>query len=117
MDFDTAVKILNRQLRREKPETFSSTWIFANAQPVYHYIRNNFRTTSGEIDWDTITVALHRPYQKRWIRYRCRRISLYDDRAEVERVLSRYRNKLYTFIAPVDHEDRMIRNTICLSFF
>ena len=115
MDFDAAVKILNKKLRKKKPENFSSTWIFINAQSVYHYIRNNLRTENGDIDWDSVTAVLSRKYQKRWMRYRCRQPALYEDRGEVERVLSRYQDKLHTIIAPADEHDRVIRNKIIVA--
>lgn len=115
MNFDTAVKTLNRHLRKKKPETFSSSWIFANAQPVYHYVRNNFRTENGDIDWDTVTLALSRRYQKRWMRYRYKQVPSYENRDEVSRVLDKYRDKLYTFIAPADEQDRLIRNKIIVA--
>lgn len=115
MDFDTAVKTLNRQIRKKKPKAFSSTWIFANAQSVYHYFRENHRTENGGIDWDIATVALPRKYQKRWMRYRYRQVASYENQDEVNRVLDRYRDKLYTFIAPLNEDDRRARNKIVIA--
>jgi len=68
--FNKAVKILTEKLKQENPETFSSSWILNNAQPVYHYIRLNFKTENDDIDWDVLTQALPKTFQKRWIRYK-----------------------------------------------
>ena len=58
MSLEKAVQIINRLLRKKKPETFSSTWIFIHARLVYTYIRRNVRTENDDIDWDLVTSFL-----------------------------------------------------------
>ena len=70
MDFDIAVNIINTLLKKEKPKTFSSSWILSRTPAVYHFVRKNLRTENNDIDWDSFTIALDRQYLRRWIRYK-----------------------------------------------
>ena len=84
---------------------------------VIDSFRKNIRREYGEIDWDRLTYALDRPFQRLW---KPRRIAkkpiLYEDRAEVQTVLNKYRDKLYVFIAASDKNERRIRDVIGISF-
>jgi len=73
--FNKAVKILTEKLKQENPEKFSSTWMLKNTQSVYRYIRLNFKTENGDIDWDVLTQALPKTFQRRWIRYRRKNVN------------------------------------------
>ena len=113
--FNKAVKTLTKKLQQENPEKFSSSWIFKNAQPVYHFIRLNFKTENGDIDWDILTQALPKTFQKRWIRYKRKNVKQYEKQSEVDIILDRYRDKLYTFITQIDEKDKKIQHKMLIS--
>lgn len=116
MLFDEVIKSLNQTLEEKQPTNFSPTWIYQNVPRVYHYIWKNIRTENDEIDWDTVTHSLDKPLQKRWVRYRYKKPKKeYEDQDELNLVLSKYKDKLYTFIAPLDDKDREIRNRIVIA--
>jgi hypothetical protein len=113
MKLNEALFMLNLELKRLHPETFTSTWIFHHTPRVYHFVRLNLRTENDEIDWDIVTRGLDREFSKRWTgrRKRCRS---YENNDEVEKVLLRYRPKLYVFIAPQNRDDEDLRDRISI---
>lgn len=118
MTFERAIAILNTLLTKENPTTFNSSWILSRSPSVYRYIHKHVRTANDDIDWDAVTVELDRSFQKRWTRYRRKRkelLKLYRSKTEVDAVKKKYHNKLYTFIAYVDAEDRVVRDHISIA--
>lgn len=115
MNFRLAVKILNQKLCTENPKTFSSSWVLKFAPASYKYFRENVRTETDHIDWDRVTRALERRFQKRWIRYRVRKRKLYENQEELNLVLLKYKDKFYTFIAPQNPADRRVRDRITVA--
>ncbi len=115
MDFDIAVNIINTLLEKEKPKTFSSSWILSRTPAVYHFVRKNLRTENNDIDWDSFTIALDRQYLRRWIRYKRKSAKTYENQFEVEIILTKYKDKLYTFITSAESEDKEIRNKIVIA--
>lgn len=113
--FNVAIKTLNKILKQEQPKTFSSSWICKNSQPAYNYFRLNLRTENNDVDWDTVTQALHRSFQKRWVRYKRKNIKLYERQSEVDVILEKYKNKLYTFLTPADERDKKIQHKMLIS--
>ncbi len=109
------VKNLNQILEEKQPLNFSPSWIFTNAQPLYHHIRLNFRTENDDIDWDIVTQGLRRSFQKRWVRYKRKNIKLYERQSEVDVILDKYKDKLYTFLAPADEHDKKIQHRMIIS--
>jgi len=114
-NFNTAIKNLNRVLKEKQPKTFSSSWICKNSQPTYNYFRLNFRTENNDIDWDLVTQALHRSFQKRWVRYKRKKIKVYKRQSEVDVILAKYKDKLYTFLSPADERDKKIQHRMIIS--
>jgi len=114
MDFCNAIKLLNKTLAEKEPLAFSSSWIYTNVPTVYHFVRNNYRTENDLIDWDIVTKSLDRSFAKRWTRYRYKQAKLYEKRSEVDAVLSRYKDKLYTFFAPATKEDKQIQDRMII---
>lgn len=112
MNFDKAIEIINESLFEKNPSTFTGTWVYQNAPRAYRFIRLNLRTATGSIDWDTVTRGLDRSFQKRWKGRRREPRRLYENRDEVDIVLSKYREKLYVFIAALDEQDRRTRDVI-----
>ena len=114
MTFSQAIKILNKTLFQKRPKEFSSTWIVTNTPEVYRYIQKNVRTENGDIDWDRVTIKIDREYQKKWLRYRRRQVKQYENQTEVDRILNKYKDKLYIFIGALDEKDRNLRNKIII---
>lgn len=114
MNFESVVACLNRLLLRDQPKSFSSTWILKHAPSCYRFIRTKVRAEVGGIDWDRVTFALDRKYQRLWVPRR-RRKSDYRDVNEIDVVLNKHRDKLYVFIAPRDASDRHLRNVLAIA--
>ena len=117
MDFSNVVETLNKLLARTQPDTINSSWIRTRAPRCYRFIQQNLRRDFGGIDWDRLTYALEWKYQRRWTPLRTRKNRLpYEDRAELETILKKYRSKMYVFIAPSGKDDRRTRDVIGISF-
>ena len=116
MNFEQAIRILNELLTDKNPGTFSSSWILKHAPHCYCFIHKNIRTELGYIDWDTVTYALNKKFQRRWAPGRKpKSMEYYADSSEVNVVLNNYQKKLYVFIAPTDQQDRRLRDMISIS--
>ena len=115
MDFDSAVKTLNGLLKKKQPQTFSSSWIRGYAPNIYRFFQKNIRRESGGIDWDRITRALNRKFQSRWITSRRNGTKLYRSKAEVEIILHKYDDKLYTFLTPYDKDNNSVRDIVSIA--
>jgi hypothetical protein len=115
-DFEKVVQTLNELLSKEHPETFNSSWIQRRAPKCYRFIQKSVRTAFGPIDWDRVTGALERRFQRRWAPGRTRRSCVpYRNQSEVQRVLEQYRAQLYVFLAPSDRTDRRTRDIISVT--
>lgn len=114
MNFDKAIFRLNQTLEEKQPQTFSSSWIFIHAHPVYQYVQKNIRTENGGIDWDIVTKSIDRTFSKRWTRYRYKQAKAYERQSEVDVILERYKDKLYTFIAPAGARDKQIQDRMVI---
>ena len=64
MDFETVVASLNRVLGKNQPAEFNSSWIRRTAPRCYRFIQKNVRREYGGIDWDRLTYALDRRFQR-----------------------------------------------------
>jgi hypothetical protein len=115
MDFDSTVKTINRLLEERRPHAFNSLWIRGNAPHIYRFFQKNIRRESGGIDWDRITRALDRKFQKQWITARRNGTKLYRSKVEVKIILRKYDGKLYTFLTPADKENNSIRDIISIA--
>ncbi len=115
MKFILAIKILRKVLKEKQPQTFSSTWIYKEARSAYNYFRLNIRTENGDIDWDRVTSKLDRKFQKHWVRYRRKSVKEYENQIEVDLILSRYKNKLYTLMVSTNIRDERNRERIIIS--
>jgi len=115
MDFESAVKTINRLLKEKRPVTFNSSWIRKHALNVYQYIQKNVRAEIGGIDWDRVTRALDRRFHRKWKpAYRNRSIA-YSKKSEVGLILDKYRANLYAFVSPADKNDEYVRDIICVA--
>lgn len=114
MDFEQAIKELNRLLEAKQPESFSASWIYYNCPKVYRFVWKNIRADHG-IDWDQVTAALKKKHQKKWSGRRKTYPKPYRSKAEVNRVLRRHKTKLYTFVSAVDWDDKCTRDIITIA--
>ncbi len=115
MTFDYHIKILNDTLSEKNPSKISSSWILQNAPRVYRYINKNIRTENDDIDWDKVTSSLDRSFCKRWVRYRQKSIRIYENQSEVDIILSKYKDRLYTFIAYATEDDKKMQSRMLIS--
>lgn len=116
MDFDRATLVLNELLSKKQPTSFNSSWILREAPECYRFIRKTVRAEVGGVDWDRVTYSLNSVYQRRWIPGRRRRVPTpYANGDEVDRVLHRYQDKLYVFVALGDAGDKCLRDIISIA--
>ena len=115
MDFDLAVKIINKMLKEKRPDTFNSSWIRMHAPKVYRFIQRNIRAEIGGIDWDRVTRALDRRFQRKWKPSSRNSPKEYRKKAEVRIILKKYHSKLYAFITPADKNDEDMRDNISIA--
>ncbi len=80
------------------------------------YAYKHVRTENDTIDWDRITGEITKKFQKRWTRYRYKKVKAYENQAEVDVILQKYKDKFYTLIVVSDNNDKTIRNRIIVSF-
>jgi hypothetical protein len=73
------------------------------------------RVDTGGIDWDRITRAFDRRFQRRWVMPHRRGTAPYRNSDEADIVLSKYEDKLYTFLTPDDRKDDDIRDEISIA--
>lgn len=121
MSFDYIIDELNELLLKYQPHSINSSWISKNAPRAYRFIWKNVRSEIGDINWDKVVSKLDKDFQKRWT---CRHsrtkkqwqaLKWYRSKKEMNLVLKKYKDKRYTFISPLDSEDRKIRNVITVS--
>jgi hypothetical protein len=115
MNFRECIGTLNRTLREKNPPEFSSAWILKNNPSAYHFIYKNVRNEVGGIDWDRVTAALSRRYQRRWMRYRRKPRKEYENPDELEKVLGKHHEKLYIFIAISSKKEDKLRHRITIA--
>ena len=117
MDFAIAITTLNALLTSRQPAEFNSSWIRAHAPRCYRFFQRNVRREYGGIDWDSVTVALDRKFQRLWKPSRARKPrTFYEDPDEIETILKKHPGKLYVFISPRDKNDERIADRIGISF-
>jgi hypothetical protein len=115
MDFDSAVKTINKLLAEIQPHAFNSAWIQRYAPHIYRFFQKNIRRENGGIDWDRITRALDRKFQKQWITSRHNGTKLYRSETEVNIILHKYDDKLYSFLTPADKDNNSVRDIISIA--
>lgn len=112
--FDQYIDILNTSLTEKEPKIICASWVYRNNPSVYRYVWKNIKTETGHVDWDRVTCRLDRSFQRRWVRHRQKQVKLYKEQSEVDIVLNRYKDKLYTFICAQCKEDREIKDRIVI---
>jgi len=113
-DFHTVIQNLNTLLAKKQPETLNPLWIERHSDSAYEYFCEHHQNGIGDIDWDFVTIHLERTFQKRWKWSGAKRSILYNDKEEVDIILSKYQDKLYTLTAPQDKQDKFIQDQIII---
>lgn len=115
-NFQKTIQELNALLKNKKVKTFNPAWIKLHSPGLHKYLCRNFQTGTGDVDWDFITANLDPAFQKRWKRYEKKIIAVsYENKEEVEVILTKYHDKLYTLLAPLDKEDQQIQDQIMIN--
>jgi len=116
MNFDQAIKNLNRSLLKKKPTTFNLYWIKNRVNKSYRFIVENIKTELGETDWDSVTCRLDYDYQKLWLKglKSKKKINQYKNKLEVDAILNKYKKKLYTFLTQTNKEDKHMCDLISI---
>jgi len=114
MNFESAIKTIDKLLTEKQPQTFNRSWVRVNAPRAYRYIQQKVRIENGGIDWDRITRSLSPQFQKKWTGSLRKKAKPYRDRREVNIVLQQYRDKLYAFITTEDRTDEHLRDIISI---
>lgn len=109
MNFDQAVRNINRSLVKKQPKFFDPIWIKCRCKVSYQFIVSNVKNELGDPDWDSLTSKLDRQFQKLWLKgvKNKNKVDEYENEAEVLLVLSPNRDKLYTFVSQVSQDDRI----------
>ena len=116
MHFNQAIKNLNRSLSKKQPLTFNPAWVKIRVWKSYNYITKYIKTELGETDWDSVICRLDHQHQKLWLKgiKVKKKVGQYENFKEVETILAKYQQKLYTFLAQVDKEDNRICDLISI---
>jgi hypothetical protein len=108
MNYEQAIKNIDRSISKRQPSTFNPAWIRNCVRKSYDFISENIKTESGDVDWDQVVRCLSHDYQKLWFKESKRRkkIQEYKNKVEVEAILEKYKDKLYTFLSQADKDDK-----------
>jgi hypothetical protein len=115
MNFESVIEIMNNLLAQKRPQVFNRSWIRVNTPCIYRFIQKEVRIKNGGIDWDQITRALNPKYQKQWTGSIRKKTKPYQNRIEVNMVLQKYSDKLYTFLTLMGKNDEYIRDLISIA--
>ncbi len=110
--FDQVIRKINFHILKKNPPVINENWIKKNSPVSYAFI------TENAIDWDTVTVHIDRSYQARWNktskRKRCANLVRYEDRNELDSLLSIHTNKMYTFVSKLNKDDELACDRISI---
>lgn len=114
MNFESVIQTMNTLLAERQPQTFDRSWVRVNAPCIYRFIQKEIRIETGGIDWDRITRALNPKFQKQWVGSFRKKSKPYRNKTEVDVILQKYSDKLYTFITSEDKNDEFLRDIISI---
>ena len=115
LDANKVIKNIDRSLNKKQPEKFNPQWIKNRCRVSYEFIVNNVKNEFGEPDWDSIISRLERHNQKLWMKRMKKELcDCYSSKTELDIILKKHKNKLYTFIAQNDKEDKVICDWISI---
>jgi hypothetical protein len=117
MDIKQAIKNIDRSIIKKNPQSFHPNWIKYRCKASYKYIVNNTKDEFNQTDWDLIISQLQRYNQGLWLkkkRGKRKLMSLYEDKEELDVIINKYKEKLYTFISRENKEDKLICDLISI---
>ena len=115
MNFEKAIRNINRSLNKKQPEILNPQWIKNRCEISYQFIIENVKTEFDDPDWDLIVSKLERHNQRLWMKgVKKKGVRLYKNKKELNLILKNHRNKLYTFLVQVDKEDKIICDWISI---
>jgi hypothetical protein len=115
MNLEKAICNINRSINKKRPETFNNQWIKYRCKISHQFIVDNIKTEFGEPDWDLVVSKLERCNQKIWMKGTKRAINEpYKDQLELDIILEKYKDKLYTFLAQQGKEDKCVCDIISI---
>lgn len=117
MDLKQAIKNIDRSIIKKNPQSFHPNWIKYRCKVSYKFIIDNIKDEYNQTDWDLVIFQLQRYNQRLWLKKKKRQrrsISLYEDRNELNVILNKYQEKLYTFISRESKEDKIICDWISI---
>lgn len=113
MNLEKATRNINRSLTKKQPTSFNPIWIKYRCKVSYRYIVDNIKDEFNEPDWDLVVSRLQRYNQKLWLKKRKKKyVVLYEDHEELDVILNKYKDRLYTFISRGNKEDSLICDCI-----
>ncbi|MFA6514381.1 MAG: hypothetical protein WCT50_03805 [Patescibacteria group bacterium] len=117
MDLSQAVRNIDRSLIKKQPKSFHLNWVKYRCKVSYKYIVDNIKDEFNQTDWDLVISQLQRYNQGLWLKKKRRQrktVSLYEDEDELNIILNKYKEKLYTFISRESKEDKTICDWISI---
>ncbi len=115
MNFEKAVRNINRSLNKKQSTSFNPQWIKNRCKISYQFIIESVKTELGEPDWDLVISRLERCNQVLWMKdAKKESVEQYEDVKELNIVLEKYSNKLYTFLWQSSKEDKMVCDWISI---
>ena len=116
MNYNQAIKNLNRSLTKRNPKTFNKSWVRNCVRKSHDFLIENIKTELGDTDWDKIVRSLDHDHQKLWLKgVKCKKeVAQYEDEGEINIVLNKYKDKLYTFLIHSGDDDKIICDEISI---
>lgn len=117
MDLKQAIKNIDRSVVKRSPLSFHPNWIKHSCKVSYNYIVDNIKDEFNQIDWDLIISKLQRYNQRLWLKkkkIKRKAVILYKDKEELDVILNKYKDKLYTFITRDNKDDKLVCDWISI---
>jgi len=117
MDLNQAIKNIDRSVVKRNPLSFHPNWIKRSCKVSYKYIVDNIKDEFNQIDWDLVVSQLQRYNQRLWLKKKKRKrkaVVLYKNKEELDVILNKYKDKLYTFIARDNNDDKLVCDCISI---
>lgn len=117
MDLSQAIKNIDRSIIKRSPKSLHPNWIKYRCKVSYKYIVDNVKDEFNQTDWDLVVSLLQRHNQRLWLKKKKRKkklVILYKDNEELDVILNKYKERLYTFVSRENKEDKMICDRISI---
>lgn len=118
--FNEAINELQELIKQKKPKIITSGFIGKENPKLLKYFIKNMKDNNGEINWEIVTNRLDENtkkicrFSKRLEQYKPKKE--YINEQELNTLIEKHKNKLYTFFEVLDSSDYTSRDFICLDF-